>query len=569
MGLGKYEFEYDGKIIKEPINWADMSLNITFDENPQAAIDLDVLEFVDEPAIQMQTDLLGGLDGTTNGYFEGRSLKIRATDGTNSMDAFDGFINWKESQINSPISVSAKIQKVASIDSLKERAEANTFGYLEDIGLIGTSDYVQLPFINEKIDIGVDLLVVSITLFVLTKELQASITRIERFALEAIAIVWGGGLGGTAASAWITWIKLTLEAAYMAFLIIKLIALIKDLIELLYPKKRYLACTLYRTLLEKAAQHLGYTFKSDLLELDYVYYVPSMPYLESNVSSGIPRVNDYGYNISDFFQLCADTFYAKFGIVDNELHLRTDSDPFWIKTSTFEMREPEPLDEVVNYNVNDIQTSRLIKFQDDLSDEYTIINFTGTNYQTLTKLKNPKNEKFDLVTGAEQISIPLALGNRKNELNLLEKALKGLLGVSDIFTGRNDSGRIEDRIGSMIISNPTFSVPKSVYLVGGKLPADHRTKWSAKVLEQNYHNEKSFIQNDFRAQKQLFEQKQIPFGFSDALKVYKNSYFKLKSGNFGKITSLKWEFDKDYAIVDYWVRKKYDTDSLKEIFIEG
>lgn len=568
MELAKYTFQYDGNVITEPRNWADISVNLAFDESPQATIDVDEMEFVNDSAQTMQTDLLGGLDGTTNGYFEGKEFRILAGNGTDSLSIFDGFVNWKESQINSPISITAKIQKADSINSLQERAESNTFGYLEDIGLIGLSDYTQLPYINEKIDISADLIIISLSLYIMTKESIDAFNRFQTTAANAVGHLTGG-ITGAGASAFVLVATVALEAIYLAVVIIAINKLIKDIIELLYPKKKFLACTSYRTLLEKASEHLGYAFKSDISQLDNVYYVPSMPYLDSNVSSGIPKVNDYGYNISDFFKICSDTFYAKFGIIDNELHLRTDSDAFWAKNSTFKMHEPYPFDEVINYNVDDLKTSRLTSFATDLSDEYTIINFTGTNYQVLTKLKNPKNKKFDLVKGSEQINIPLSLGNRKNELTALEKALKTLFAISDTFTGGNSANSVKSRIGSMIISNPTFNVPKSVYLENGLIPLNHRDKWSAKVLEQEYHNEKSFIQNDYRAQKQVFNQIKIPFGFSDALKVYKNSFFELKNGTFGKFTNLKWHFNSDYAIVDYWVRKKYDTESLKEIFIEG
>lgn len=567
MGLAKYQFKLDGKNIREPRNWADISLNLAFDENPQATVDVDELEFVNTEAQQIQEILRGGLTGATNGYYEGVGLQILATNDTDSLDVFDGFVNWKETQINSPISVSTKIQKVDSIDSLQERAESNTFGYLEDIGLIGASDYVQVPYIVEKIDPSLDIMMVSLSTFVMTKELKEAVYRLKKTIIDIIAIA-SGGIAGTIYSLIWAGLLAAIELIYIIAITIAIVKLMKQLAELLLPKQRYMAGTLYRTLLEKASTHLGYTFKSDIPELDIVHYTPSKPFTETDVTSGIPRVNDFGYNISDFFSLMADTFFAKFGVVDNELHFRTESDPFWRKNSTFKMHQPEPLNEVINYNTNELKTSILIKFAEDLSDEYTITNFTGTNFQVLTKLKNPKNKKFDLVKGSEQVNLTIALANRKDKLSVLENLIKGLLGVVDFFSGENLSAKIKNRVGSMKISQPVFNVPKSVYLVGGKIPSNHRDKWKAKVLWDNYHNEKSWIQNDFRAQKRLFDQIEIPMGFTDVLKISKNSYFELKNGTFGKITSLKWKFDEDKAVIDFWVREKYDTESLKEIEIE-
>lgn len=568
MELAKFTFEYDGKTITEPRNWADISLTLTFDENPQATVDVDIMEFVNEPAQLMIADLDGGLTGVTNGYFEGKSFRILATKDDSSLLAFDGFVNWKESQINSPISISVKIQKKDSIDSLQKQAESITFGLLEDIGLIGASDYLQLPYIVEKIDISVDLVVISLSLYTIVKEGLDIIERIKQYTLTGVALTATAGLGSAVAGPAYTTASLLLDLLFLGFIIVAIIKLIDQMVELLFPKKRFMAVTLYRTLLEKAAIKLGYTFKSDIPQLDFVHYVPSKPFLETDVTSGIPRVNDFGYNVSDFFDLMANIFNAKFGIIDNELHFRTESDPFWDKNSVFKFHEPQPLDEVELFNNAEIKSSILITFSEDLSEEYTIINNEGSIFQILTQLKNPLNPKFNLVQDSEKVILQVSLGTRKNELNVLETILKGFLQISDIFTGGNLASIISGRVGVMIISKPTFSVPKSVYLVNGKLPEDHRTKWDTELLWDEYHNEKSFIQNNFRNQKQLFEQKEIPFGFEDALKLEKNSAFPAKNGKFGKITSLKWFFNKDDAVTDYFIRTIYDTESLKEIFIK-
>ena len=593
MGLAKYQFKIDGKNVKEPRNWADISLNLSFDENPQATVDVDVLEFVNEESQEIQEILRGGLTGVTNGYFEGVSMQILATNDNDTLNVFDGFTNWKEVQINSPISVSLKIQKNDSINSLQDQAGSNTFGHLEDIGLIGAADYAQLPYIVEKIDPSVDIVVTSLALFVMIKEGREAIFRLGDATATVLALLFTG-VGGVATSPAYAIAVAVLELLYLGFILIAIVNLIKTLKELLLPSTRFMSVTLYRTLLERAALQLGYSFSSDIPELNFVHYVPSKPFLESNVTSGIPRINDFGYNFSDFFQLVSDLFNARFGVVDNVLHFRTDSDPFWVKTSTFQFHEPEPLDEVKVFNSDEIKSSILLSFTEDLSDEYTITNFTGTNFEVLTKLKNPKNPKFNLVQNSEQVIFPVALGNRKDSLTDLELIIKGLIQfveaiMTPITATINAIGSlpkvggeppdppiipsfaniIEGRIGSMIISQPTFNTPKAVYLEDGKLPDDpDRKKWDAELLWNSYHNEKSFIQNNFRSQKQLFEQKEIPLGFEDALKLSKNSHFQLKNGKFGKITSLKWFFNQDKAVIDYWVREIFDTQSLKEIFIK-
>ena len=75
------------------------------------------------------------------------------------------------------------------------------------------------------------------------------------------------------------------------------------------------------------------------------------------------------------------------------------------------------------------------------------------------------------------------------------------------------------------------------------------------------------MRNADKAQKEIYENVQVPFGISDFIEVVDNAYLFDSAGQSGKITELRWLFGKDRATVSYFVRKKY-TDNLKESFIE-
>ena len=75
--------------------------------------------------------------------------------------------------------------------------------------------------------------------------------------------------------------------------------------------------------------------------------------------------------------------------------------------------------------------NRLLSYQTDISDDYTIDNFKGTNYQIHTKLKSKNEANQDLIKGLQETNIPFALGSRKDKLNGLENVLKDLFKVVD------------------------------------------------------------------------------------------------------------------------------------------
>ena len=82
-----------------------------------------------------------------------------------------------------------------------------------------------------------------------------------------------------------------------------------------------------------------------------------------------------------------------------------------------------------------------------------------------------------------------------------------------------------------------------------------------------YHNEKSFIQNNFGRQRRYIEDETIPFGLSDFVTLLDNSYFRDENGVVGKVVDIDWNMNRDFATISYWVQEIY-TNNLQETFIE-
>jgi len=102
---------------------------------------------------------------------------------------------------------------------------------------------------------------------------------------------------------------------------------------------------------------------------------------------------------------------------------------------------------------------------------------------------------------------------------------------------------------------------------GNKLAVDDREGLSARYLWDNYLNYDSFIQDNYKRQRKVFENIEIPFSYSDYKNVTKNSYFITSNGKRGKFTSLEWFIEEDKAEASFWVEDVY-TRNLKEEFTE-
>ena len=94
----------------------------------------------------------------------------------------------------------------------------------------------------------------------------------------------------------------------------------------------------------------------------------------------------------------------------------------------------------------------------------------------------------------------MCLGSRYDELNRLEEILYDLASRIDslinIFgNSTNLSDSFEQKIGALKQEKNWTSKPKLIKIEGDKLPASYRQSFSAKVLYDKYHAEKSFVTN--------------------------------------------------------------------------
>lgn len=579
----RLKFQINGQETNPPVEWMDISVNASFDnDNIQANISFDSFRFVNVDDQKSSNLVRTWIEGGYPGIFEGIPFKITGFNNVDVTEVFDGFIDASNDvSLLEDGSTIAKIKKKDGLNTLDERLGALTWGYLEEINEVGLNNYTDIDYVVEKKFNFFEILISNVVLFLMVKALIESIKDLASQVNDAFGHASGGISGPAAAVAW-TAVAIILQAVYVAILAASVINLGLQMIELMLPKKRTHKAIKLRTALTIIANHLGYSFVSPATEFDNVYYLPSntrqddVSFLSGLITqlkgttTGIPNITDPEYSCRGFFNMCRELIDGKPAIINGELHLRSENDPFWIQTASYQM--PDVLVEEQKFNTDELDSRFEYLFKIDPRDDWTIDNYKGTAYASTIDAIQTNIESAKFIRGLDENKMTVSLANRKDELNGLENTIKDLASFMDevvnTFGGSSDlAGGIEAKVGVLKVSDNSHSVSKLVYLSGGKIPQNHRDLFSAKVLYQKYYNYKSFVQNNFGRQRLVYQSVKIPFGLTSFLQLIDNSYFYDNQNRLGKIINIDWAIMKDYAIVDYWIQEIY-APNLKETFLE-
>lgn len=582
-------FELDNVAVDAPLKWEDIKVKAVFDSEEiddgiQGELETDRFTFTLEEFTRIKNHINSGLTGGV-GIFEGQPFKIKGNNVRRSIDVFTGFLDLTDSVLidNEGIRVGAKIREANGLTSLSERLGAITYGYLDEIGKVGPADYVDLNYVVEKKITLLEILMANLLIFILFKELQENIRQTAKTVSQVIGYATGSITGPLSAAIYATAVAI-IQIAYTTLIALALIDLGRAMINTLIPPLRTHKVINWGRALEIVANHLGYNFVHNIPELDTYFYLPSNLNLDEvdsktgflkklkGTPKGIPNSTDIGYFANDMFNEARKAFFGKFAIIGNDLHFRTDSDPFWRAKATYKM--PSLLDQPFGYNTNDFAGDRVVRFLTDIMDEWTIDNFKGTNFEVKTDAIITNNEQAKFLKGQDTITINFALGNRKDELSAIENIVLGVAKTIDTITGIFGNGSsladsITRKVGVLKVSNNNYTLPKLLVLNDkNKIPANHRDLLSAKHLYKEYISFKSFVDHNFHGQKILFPNvPDVPFGLEDFVQLINNSLFTTFDGKEAKARSIEWIMGQDIAKFDYYIRERY-TKNLVETEIE-
>ena len=591
MAKSTITFRLNGQDIPAPRNWKDIKILATFDNDTnQATVTTDRWEFVNESATLVSDHFKSGRNGNGVGAFEGPNFDIFISDEEGAIKAFEGLLNlvedyeelnFKGDNFTDPLEVRASAEMKNSLNGVDSQIAGITVAYLESQGVYSQSDYVDCPFVVEKKFDFIEFVIVSFAIYSMVKEAAEAIEKLG----EDISVFSGIGsssLTGTIGAVIFQVLVVIFRLAYIALIIVQLINLVEQLITFfISPLRTHKVISLY-TLLNNAFEYFGYKFVSPIEELKNYHYLPTIPLGDGGLvndilnkvkvsKTGLPSTGDFGYLFSECIELCINLFYARIAVVDGangrEVHLRTDDDEWWIKRSTLDVIDDVLIDNI-KYNTDELNRSIFIKYQTDPIDEFTTDNYTGTSIDVNVSPKAVQNIENVRISGIDEVSIPLALGNTKQRLTRLEDLILSFAGIAEAaintLGGNKDfKSKIKNRVNILKVSNPEHSVAKLLYMEGSSIPANHRDLISAEYLYDNFHNAKSFIENNFRRQRLRFENIKVPFNFKDFKELSENPYFITQNGVQGKFERLEWTIDGDYAEASGWIRSLY-TKNLVE-----
>ena len=575
----RLRFALNNQTVNAPIEWQDISIEADFEGGEiQPTIDIDAFTFVNQEAQTIRDWIAAGR------IFEGIPFNIDTYNVNASNGSFKGYVNCSNGiELFDDRTLNAKIQVADGITSVRDRLSGLTMSYLESIGVFTDSDYTKVKYVVEKSDNSFEVLMNSVVLFIMSVQLEQQIKSTSESIATASGIFAAGFTGSVGSAIYLVAVAI-INVIYTAFMVAAILSLGIQIFEALLPTPRTHRTINFRTALTKITNHLGYTFSSRIDMLDDLVYLPSnneadefnfltgLLSIPRGTRSGLPNESDFGFTALEFFELCERMFNAKIKVLGSNLEFRTESDPFWQQTATYQM--PNFLRKIKRYNTDELVFSKLLRFDtDEIADEWTVNNFKGTNYEIITNDNTITNNEAKYLKNHQTVSFPVCLGSRKDRLNPLENSLASLGsfidGVINFFGGNsNFAGKITSRIGVLKVGTNNTTKPKVLFVRGTKLPSNHRDLFSAKVLYDKYLNEKSFVLNNFGGQKALYSLEGLPFGFEDFLMTIENSNFVDSDNNNAKFRSLNWLISGDTATGEMEQNEIY-APNLTETYIEA
>jgi len=572
--MNKVKYYLAGKEI-QPRNRQELAVKIDWENKQDLTASFTNLDLVNEDVNIITSHIRQG------NIFEGIPLLMQADNFSINLvaDTVDNLT------INTCNTASVGIYQEQGRDWLEEVAEGITFRYLASKGAFTSADYVPVPYILNFVPDNQMLIITALTIYSITRDINDTVDKTSELAGQLknalVPIITLGPTGPTAGpdtgAIVLLAVNTVAKIVYLVAMAIALKNLIEELLDQIFPPKRYVFGMKIKSLFEKGCNDLQLQFQSTLIDnLGDRVIVPALsqkgplfPRPNAEVNA-LPKAGSAIDNFADFIGVMMQMFNADFRIKDGVL--RFEQKEYWKQKSQYTIPstfiDQDNLSNPYKYNSSEIVSNYNISYLFDSSDENTLDN-KGRVFQAVTDVNTVKNRKHLKLKGLTQVTIPFALGTRKSDFTNIEKALKGLFNVVDVlaklFRLPLPSTLITSRLGSLSLSNHSTTVPKILQLQGGKLAAQQDIKVGAESLWDNYHYTESFVPvNGASNQRVIYEGQDIPFCLADLDKVLASRFCNTADGRSAEIKSIEWLPEQEKATISYEVEQIY-TNNLKLI----
>ena len=575
---------YRNGILVNPRDFDQAKIVMDWTGKKEAAnITINSIKLVAEEGKALRERILSGLTGGV-GFFEGEPYRIEIGELGNSF-GFDGYLDFTNGvEFIDECEVECQLKREQGTDWINEVADGFSYRYLESIGVITDNDFFSVPYVINYIPDGVQLLILAISTFQVTKETIDAVKAVANQiadVVDAATLVVGVGAGVDIGNIIQAVLSLIAQIAYTALLIFALVKLIEQIIEELMPPKRFHKGMPIRLLFQRACDHLNLQLSSTLLDsLDTGsnkwVVIPSKghrggekptgadsSWRETGVPSQQDSLDTFGGVIRTFKRVFNADFQIQNGVFIFERRDFFDKSSGYVIPDTF--TNQDALFDTNGFNTDEIKANYNINWAFDTQDLNTLDNQEGRIFQATLSPKVTINQNLTSLTGLEEVGIPISLPVRKNELTAVEEVVKALASALDSLAGQlgnpqSLSGKINSRIGAMNTSSHFSTIPKMVVMSGSQLQNNQRDILSARNLWDNYHFINSFKPiNGKHNQNWLYKEQKIPFCFEDFITILDNNQVETEAGEKAEIESLEWNIWDNFATINYRINRIYDN----------
>ena len=575
---------YRNGILVNPRDFDQAKIVMDWTGKKEAAnITINSIKLVAEEGKALRERILSGLTGGV-GFFEGEPYRIEIGELGNSF-GFDGYLDFTNGvEFIDECEVECQLKREQGTDWINEVADGFSYRYLESIGVITDSDFFSVPYVINYIPDGVQLLILAISTFQVTRETIDAVKAVANQiadVVDAATLTVGFGASVDIGNIVQAVLSLIAQIAYTALLIFALVKLIEQIIEELMPPKRFHKGMPIRLLFQRACDHLNLQLSSTLLDsldtgTNKWVVIPSKghrggekptgadsSWRETGVPSQQDPLDTFGGVIRTFKRVFNADFQIQNGVFIFERRDFFDKSSGYVIPDTF--TNQDGLFDTNGFNTDEIKANYNINWAFDTQDQNTLDNQEGRIFQATLSPKVTNNANLTSLTGLEEIGIPISLPIRKNELTAVEEVVKALASALDALAGQlgnpqSLSGKINSRIGAMNTSSHFSTIPKMVVMSGSQLQNNQRAILSARSLWDNYHFINSFKPiNGKHSQNWLYREQKIPFCFEDFITILDNNQVETEAGEKAEIESLEWNIWDNFATINYRINRIYDN----------
>lgn len=572
----------DGQDFGEPREWQDLEITVDWlNKKESGTVNVSELSFVEKANKFLQERILNGVSGGV-GIFEGVPYKIAVNSQGTTFFEFEGYLDLtQETTVIGGEEIVANVVKKKGDDWLNDVARGFSFAYLYDEGKITQADFVKVPYVINYVPDNTQLILLSLSLFMMTKEIIENVESLAETVADVIdastpVVGVGAGLGAVVVTAWdlgnfiLVVLKALARLAYIIAMAIAITNLIQELLEQLLPKKRFHLGMTFERMFQVCCQHLGMSFSSDIEELKWVHIPRKDKKGGSSGERGFPTNTEPIYNFGDFIVVMKEKFNADYRIINNVFYFR--------RRDRFEFPSPYSLPRFFNnqerllqentFNTDEIVANYNIYYSLDTQDQNTLDVVDGRVFQAITSPVVTNEPDFVTIKNIQEIEIPFSLGLEKRSLTTIEEVAKSLGSVVDAITGifgggTNFASSIEQRIGSLLLSSHFLTVGKVVAMSGTKLSNNQREVLSVAQLWEKYHFINSFAEyNGEHNQFFIYKGQRVPMTAEEFSTILDNNKTFDDEGNEVYIDLAVYNPFDTTAVIDYRVKKKY-TNNLK------